>query len=493
VSSAAVAAMTARHGQPGVDSAEALSGRQLLNSAWWMTGSNLVAQIFAYGSLVILARWLDPASFGTVAVGMAVVAVAALFVDRGTWGAVVVERQLSRADLIRAFWRCVGTAAVLAALMAAASGTVVDRFATGGNAAAVAVIALCLPLHGIAVVPTALLQKSMQFGRLACVTGFSNIASALFAVLLAKFGAGVWALVGRQLMLFAMVAVLSAVLCVSAFRTHERTSTSGRRNQQSRTERWFFYFMITDSVTGSLDKLIIGAFGNASLVGLYSMAVTVAMSPWKQFSAQVGQVLFAAAASEPETSYQRTNRSVQLMAMLMLPLLPVGILIAPTVLPGVLGPEWAPMVPVFQVLLVVGIGNSVINCVAEPLTGMGYMPFRTKIMVMQGLLTLLALLVLVPIGGIFGAAVALLLVFLPYATIYVTAGARRADTSAAELWRNVRPAALAMGLQLVVTSVVAVGLLACGVSGSGASCVAAVIGWSATVPMVRRNLKQARS
>lgn len=53
--------------------AHALSNRGLITSAWWMTGSHLVAQTFAYGSLILLARWLPPASFGTVAVGMAIV------------------------------------------------------------------------------------------------------------------------------------------------------------------------------------------------------------------------------------------------------------------------------------------------------------------------------------------------------------------------------------------------------------------------------------
>ena len=98
-----------------------------------MTGSNLIAQAFAYGSLVALARWLEPASFGTVAVATAIVAVGVLFVDQGTWGAVIVERRLSRSQLAQAFRRCLGTAVILAAVMAAVSGTVVEHFAAGGH------------------------------------------------------------------------------------------------------------------------------------------------------------------------------------------------------------------------------------------------------------------------------------------------------------------------------------------------------------------------
>lgn len=474
-------------------STPALTDRSLLRSAWWMTGSNLVAQSLTYGSLIVLARWLSPNSFGTVAVATAIVGVGVLFVDQGTWGAVIVEPELSRADLTRALWRCLLTGVVLAVAMAAAASTVVDRFAAGGDAAAVAVIAICLPLHAVAVVPTALLQRSMQFGLLAGLTAVANVTSALVAVLVALDGLGLWALVARQLVLYGTLAVLSSVLCLPALRAHVPRSGHARRRHGQRIERWFFLFTVSHSVTSSLDKLIIGVFSNAGLVGMYSIAITIAMAPWTQFSAQVGKVLFAAAASQPESCSERTEQSVKLMSMLMLPLLPVGILIAPTVLPGVLGPEWQPMVPVFQVLLVVGIGNAVINCIAEPLTGKGYMPFRAKVMVAQCVATVTALGILVPIGGILGAALAQLLVFLPCATVFFTAGARRADTSTEALWRSLRPVAVAFVVQLAVSSAVLIGLLASGATDSVSACVAAVAGLLAVGPVLWRTLGRIRS
>src|ERR1700752_257184 len=80
-------------------STQTQSGESLITSASWMTGGNLLSQVFAYGSAVLLAPWLSPSNFGTVAVGTAIVYIAVLFVDQGVWGAVVVERKLTRADL----------------------------------------------------------------------------------------------------------------------------------------------------------------------------------------------------------------------------------------------------------------------------------------------------------------------------------------------------------------------------------------------------------
>jgi O-antigen/teichoic acid export membrane protein len=475
-------------------SGEELTRRSLITAASWATGSNVVGQIFAYGSLILLVRWLSPSSFGTIALGMAIVSIGALFVDRGTWGAVIVQRRLTQTDLSRAFWRCLLTGAVLAAAMAAVAGEAVDMFANGGNAAAVAVLALCLPLHAVAVVPRALLQKSMQFRRLGALTAFANVMSAFVALLIALGGGGVWALVARQLVLFGMLAVLSSVLCLPVLRAHKPDPGTVPRGERARTaERSFFVFSVTFALTESLDQLVIGAFGNAGLVGLYAIAISVAMAPWTQLSAPVGQVLFAAAASQPESCRERTEQSVQLMSMLMLPLLPVGILIAPTVIPGVLGAAWNPVVIVIQVLLVVGVGNAIVNCIVEPLTGTGYMPFRAKIMIAQCVATLLALVILVPIWGLRGAALAQLLVFVPYAALYFTAGARRAGTSPAALWRRLRPVAAALCMQLVATSTVLIGLTSSGVARSVSACAAAVVGLLACSPMLLRSLTRMRS
>jgi O-antigen/teichoic acid export membrane protein len=368
-----------------------------------VTGTHIVAQGLAYGSLMLLARWLTPTDFGTVSVGTAIVWFAALFVEQGVWGSVIVQRGLTRAELGRAFRRCLLTAALLAGAIAVAAGEIVDRFARGGDAAAVAALALCLPLHAVTVVPMALLQKSMAFRRLGGLTAVANIGSGLAALLTALGGLGVWALVARQLVLFGLLAVLSSVLCLPALRALEPSARAGRREERTRSgERWFFLFAVCRLLNDTLGYLVIGVTGNAGLVGLYSLASTIGLAPSTQFSEQVGKVFFAAAAKQPETCRERTEQSVQFMSVLMLPLLPVGILIAPTVLPGVFGTQWTPMVGAFQVLLVVGIGHAIVNCIGEPLSGTGYMAFRAKVLAARCVATLLALLVLVPIGGLGG-------------------------------------------------------------------------------------------
>lgn len=460
-------------------------GRDLLRSAGWMTGSHLLAQAFAYGSLILLARWLTPTSFGTIAVGTALVYVAVLFVDHGTLGGLIVRRHLTRTDLLRAFRRCLVTACLLAAGMAAIASLVVTNFASGGDAAAIAALALCLPLHAFAVVPTALLQKTMQFRRLAALNAVANVTSALVAVALAFDGFGTWALVARQLMLFGILALLTPALCRRVLLSHLKASKTTVISDDPRdSERWFFVFGVALMVTANLDYLVIGGLGDAHVVGLYALAFTIAMAPSTHISEQVGRVLFAAAALHPRDAGYRTEQSVRLMSLVFVPLLPVGILAAPALLPAILGNQWQPMVVAFQLLLVVGVGHAIVNCIGEALSGNGHIRFRAEVMVVRCLVTLLALLVLVPVDGIRGAALAQLVVFAPYAAVYLIAGARRAGTSARALARELRHVALILGAQLTVCAVVAAVLAGAGASHAVLLCGASVTALIVWLPMV---------
>ncbi len=474
-------------------SAHSLTGRALLASAWWMTGSNLVAQSFAYASLILLARWLPTASFGTVAVGTAIVYFANLFVDGGTLGALVVASHIDRVDAVRAARRCMVRALVLTVAMAAAAPVVVDKFASGGDTAAVAALALCLPLSAMTVVPRALLQKAMHFRSLAALNAVANILSALIAIALAITGFGVWALVARQLMLFAVIAALASALCFKAFRAGRLVlKTVHTIDRSPHTERWFFLFGILLMATLNMDNLVVGASGSASLVGLYALAFAIAMAPTTQLSEPVGKVLSAAAALRPDNSAEQAEQSVRLMSTLLVPLLPVGILAAPWFLPAVLGSKWEPIVVPFQVLLVVGVGHAIVNCVGEVLSGNGHIAFRAKVMIVRCAATLVALLILVHTDGIRGAALAQLLVLMLYAAILLPAGARRAGTSTIALGRALRPASVVLLVQVAAAGAV---LLALGKSenaelvAAGVAATAGVVAYAPALFHLHRRMR----
>jgi O-antigen/teichoic acid export membrane protein len=421
-----------------------------------MSAAHIVAQAFAYASLIVLASILPPGSVGTVASGTAIVWIAAMVMEAGTHGSLVVSPRLTYALVRRAFWRCFLAAIGLGAAMAVGAELLVGTVAKGADAAVLAVLAISLPLYAFAIVPQAILHRTMQFRKLARATAAANIGSAAVALVAGLAGAGVWALAVRQLLWFGLLAALTA----TGARTHlHRKSFADDpidvHPHTPSSHRWFFLFGVTLLAAQSLDYLVIGSLGNVGSVGLYALAFMIAFAPVTHFSTEVGKVLFAAAAaSDRDSSRERTLRVVRIMALLLMPLLPAAITLAPWVLTAVLGPKWKNVVAPFQVLLVVAVGHAIVECIGEALSGLGEIAFRAKLNVAWCLAMFVALIALVRVDGIRGAAIAHLAVFVPYAVAYATLGARRMGLSARELWQALRPIVQVVAIQTLVTALV---------------------------------------
>src|SRR5204863_162723 len=72
----------------------------------------------------------------------------------------------------------------------------------------------------------------------------------------------------------------------------------------------------------------------------------------------------------------RMLRITRLTATALLPLLPPTLLLAPVLLPGILGQDWKPMVVPFQILVCVGIGHAILVPLGDSLSGIGVISWR---------------------------------------------------------------------------------------------------------------------
>jgi O-antigen/teichoic acid export membrane protein len=194
--------------------------------------------------------------------------------------------------------------------------------------------------------------------------------------------------------------------------------------------------------------------------------------------------MFPAAAATEDLAVvgRRTVSAVRMTGLVLFPLVPVAIVLAPEVIPAVLGDKWAPMVTPFQFLLAVGIAHAVANTIGESLSGTGNIRFRARLDVPWAVLTLVAVAVLAEVDGIRGAAVGHLAAFVPLAAAYALLATRRIGTSPLGLWRGLRGVLLAVAVQAAVT--VGVRALADGAGDAAAAAVAAAAGLLAAVAVL---------
>ena len=427
----------------------------MLTGMSWATAGNLVGQAAWFGSLIVLGALLPPSAFGVVAVGLVIANASNLLQDAGTRGSVVTSRSLTRAWVGRTVARNVGTGLAIAALTAALAGPIADVFAGGRDPEVIAVLVLSIAIRAFSIVPLAVLQRTMHFREHAAVNAGAMVGAAALAVAAAAADAGVWALVVRQVA-FSLLLAAGAWRAARAPLAAELERAAGEPDQAPARGRPFLALAVADFVAFNVDTAIVGGLAGAGQLGLYSLAFTLAFAPLTQFSWQIGRVLFgAAAADDASATAKRTLRALAGSAVLLLPVLPPAVALAPVAIPELLGAEWEGMVAPFQVLLCVGVVHGVVNVIGESLSGTGGIGFRARVHVAWATAMVLAVAVLVDAEGIRGAAWAHALVTVPLAAAYLGPGARRLGTSPREVWHALRGVVGAVALQAAATAATA--------------------------------------
>jgi O-antigen/teichoic acid export membrane protein len=448
-----------------------------------MGAGHLAAQFSLFASIIVLAALVPPSAFGTVAAAAVMVNVAILLMDAGTRGRIITTPELTRDEVVRSIATNVGVALVVAVVVAVVAGSIVSTFADGGDPRVVRALSLSIVTFAFAIVPLALLQKELSFKQHARVTAAAAFTAAFVAVVAGVLGAGVWALVLRQVLstlLLAAFAWLAAARLVRGLApgAGRRGPRPGIRGLFRGPSIWFFLVAAAHFVAFNVDNLIIGAFGDAEALGIYALAFLIAFAPLVQVSWQVGKVLFPAAAAEPEPEVvrRRTASAVRLLSLGLLPLVPPAIALAPLVFPGILGDEWEDMVLPFQLLVVAGVGHAIVNLIGEMLSGTGHIAFLAKVNLIWVAGLLVAVAVLVDLEGLTGAALAHLLLFVPFAAVYIVGGGRRLGFRPREFGEAVAPVAWPVAAQAAVMVVLVLVLPQVGVSADAAAVAATLAG-----------------
>jgi O-antigen/teichoic acid export membrane protein len=453
----------------------------------WVAVSHLVSQAAWFGSLLVIAALVAPSSFGAFTAGIVVVAVAMLLMEAGTSGSLVARRVVTAVEVRKAVLLNFATGSALATALIALAEPIVATLARSGDAVVLRGLSLSIVFMSLAVVPLALLQRELLFkSRTVAITCATLLASAL-AVALAVLGAGVWALVARQVIYAVMVALgawwAARHVVPRGTGVEEAAEESVRRGDSAA----FLGLAAASFVFLNLDFIIVGARTDAHQLGLYALAFTIAFAPLTNFSWKLGSVLFPAVAATldgPKVA-RRTLRAVRLISLVLLPLLAPVVLLAPAVIPEVLGERWSSMIVPLQILAVAGTGHAVLNVIGESLSGTGNIRLHALLQAALCLVIAPVMLVCVDIDGIRGAALAHVLVLIIAIAGYGVLGARRLGMTSIDVGRALSPVALAVAVQWLASVGTLVVADAAGAGKLPASLVASISGLGAAAAVLR--------
>lgn len=324
----------------------------------WKAISQAVVQGTRIVVAVILARLLAPHDYGVAAMVLVFQSLIIVFSDLGLGAALVQRKTLTEDDRSTVFWISVGGGLAFTLVGIALAGPLASFYNEPEVKDLFRVLSLSFLVTAIGSVQSTLLIREMQFRSLELRVMASILVGAAVGLIAALAGYGAWAIILQQL----AISVASTVMlwCLSPWRPHLRFSTESVRSL-GRFSANVFGTRVLFYLNRNGDNMLVGRFLGPAALGAYSISYTIMLVPFNQIAGPVQEVLFPALSRMQDdrpamaAAWIRANRIV---GALSIPSLLGLLVVAPDFVQVVLGDKWAAATPVIQVLVWVGLLQS---------------------------------------------------------------------------------------------------------------------------------------
>lgn len=368
--------------------------RRTLGGVSWLYLQTVVSALMQIGMAGVMARLLDPAAFGLVALGSLSLRFVNYFARGGITKALIHKRGLDDDDVRAGFTLSTGLGLAGTALVWVLAPLAETLFGDPDVVPVVRWMAAILLFAGVGATSSSLLQREMRFRVLALreitsyIIGYVGV-----GLVLALRGAGVWALVAAMVTKAAVSALLSFLARPHPVRPilrrepYRQILSFGSRVSLIS----FLEFLGTQT-----DTFAVGRWAGATTLGLYNRANLLADLPAQYLGTSLSKVLFPAFSGlQDELDRLRSVyfSAVRVVAAGLLPMAAGIMVAAPEIVLVILGPDWAGAVPILPWLAATA-GVSVVNhfgaVVAEAQAALNakLVIAASKVVVLVGLLML---------------------------------------------------------------------------------------------------------
>jgi PST family polysaccharide transporter len=309
-----------------------------VKGASWLVVSRIVGRSIDVLSLLILARLLQPAEFGLVALAMALVVVVDTVLEIPTTQALIRLGTVDRGHLDTAFTLGVLRSIAVTALLLAAMFPYSWIRGDASLVPAIAVLALGPALKGFASPATIHFIRDVNFRPTFLIEMASKLCAFGVTVAIVNSGGSYWAIVASYVT-NALVATLASHL-LAPYRP--RLSLECWSDFASFIG-WYSFAQLISAFNWQYDRFLVGAFGSHAMLGRYAVANDVAVIPTQSIIGPALQPVMAAF-SRINTDDVRMKfallRATRFAMLISVPACLGIALTADLVTDIVLGPQW---------------------------------------------------------------------------------------------------------------------------------------------------------
>ena len=383
-----------------------------ISGAKWSAMATIVIIGLGLVQMTVLARIIDNHQFGLLTVSLVIIALADTLSDFGIANSIIQRKEISHLELTTLYWLNVGLGIFVFVLVFLLSGTIASVLHNPDLAPLMRTLSFAFVVipHGQQF--RALMQKELEFNKISMIETSAVLAGFTFTVVSAHF----WPL--------AMTAILG-YLVNSAVRTL-LFGYFGRKiyrpglhfslasvSSNLRFGAWLTADSIINYVNTNLSTLVLARILGASVAGGYNLAYNVAVVPPMKLNPIITRVLFPAFAKiQDDTEKLRVNfyKLLSVVGIINFPVLLGLMVVSSNFVPLVFGEKWNGIIPILQLLCVVGLLRSVGNPIGSLLMAKARVDISFKFNVFKTFLFIPAIIVGGHMAGAIGVTLGFLLV-----------------------------------------------------------------------------------
>ncbi|MGK0599154.1 MOP flippase family protein [Yokenella regensburgei] len=359
-----------------------------------------------------LARIFDSHQFGLLTVSLVIIALADTLSDFGIANSIIQRKAISRLELTTLYWLNVGLGIVVFALVFALSDTIARVLNNPDLAPLIKTLSLAFVMipHGQQF--RALMQKELEFNKIGLIETSSVMAGFSVTVVSAWFWPWAMTAILGYLVNTAVRTLLFGWYGRKIYRPGLHFSLASVASNL-RFGAWLTADSIINYVNTNLSTLVLARILGAGAAGGYNLAWNVAVVPPMKLNPIITRVLFPAFAKiQDDTDKLRVNfyKLLSIVGILNFPALLGLMVVSNNFVPLVFGEKWVSIVPVLQLLCVVGLLRSVGNPIGSLLMAKARVDISFKFNVFKTFLFIPAIIVGGHLAGALGVTTGFLLV-----------------------------------------------------------------------------------
>lgn len=331
-------------------------------------GGNAVIQLIVQ---IVMARLLAPEQFGALAIMLVFVNIGNVIVQSGLNTALVQAKDVQDRDYSTVFWMCSSVSVVIYLVIFLAAPSIAAFYALPYLVWPLRGIGLIVVINAYNSIQVAKVTRDLQFRKIFIATISSVVLSAFCGIAAAVSGLGLWALVIQQL-------VYQLTNCiVLAFEVDWKPCFCF---DESRAKEFFEFGWrllasgLLATVYQSLGNLVIGKQFSSVQLGLVSQGEKYPQAVGSMLDGAIQPVMLSAVAHVQDdlAAVKRlVRRALKTSTYLIFPAMTLFAVVAPNLVPALLGEQWRSSVPFLQIYCFVYALLPIHTTNLQALNGMG--------------------------------------------------------------------------------------------------------------------------